>query len=247
MRDWGLLAGGLFALVVGLASLVTGGGERGLPALEAWLVIAFALTLLVNPLSRMTGRAPRPRTDRVEHGGVLAAATVLDGSRRRQLGTRAAAFMFTVVGVLMGISGAWLGFVCAAFFGALFVLSFVTMRKPFRLTFLPDGLQVETGAAPAFVPWDGVSGVGITSISGAQLLSLDGPVEMTRAQRRLARVGRLVSDHDLEVPLEVFGVAAETLADAVSTYAGEPGTRTEIGTPAALRRLGLTSERVSVD
>jgi hypothetical protein len=57
----------------------------------------------------------------------------------------------------------------------------------------------------------------------------------------------VVSDHDLEVSLEVFGVAAETLADAVSTYASEPGARAEIGTRAALRRLGLTSESVSID
>jgi hypothetical protein len=126
-------------------------------------------------------------------------------------------------------------------FTTVALISLRTFRKPWRLTFLPDGFQWEIGASPGFVRWEDLVGVELFSISGAPFLGLDvrdrEAVRTTTSQRRIGRINKVISGADVSIILDPFRIDHDGLVDAIFLYSSDPSTRQEIGTDMTARRL----------
>jgi hypothetical protein len=253
LRDTAPAVGGAACLVLGLATLVAGPGDRRLSGV---FVLLFGLALILVPLAgRLRDPAGAgPRLDRVDGEGMLVPAVVVDGQRRKLRVMQVMIGLMAILGLLLALAPESLsdtqaeagerrfaGILCAAAFGGGLAISLLGARGRFVLALIPDGLRWEAGAAPAFVAWDDILAVELIAIHGAPFLGLelagDDALRTSRTQRGLARAGSALVGADVSVPLGVFPVDHDRLMDAIGAYADRPELRREIGIERGLVRV----------
>jgi hypothetical protein len=101
------------------------------------------------------------------------------------------------------------GFVGAVLFGSLLVLGLRGgLLSEQYVVLLPSGIAAKTAGFSAFVPWDAITGIVLTSLGHQRAVGIQVSdrerIEISRSERIFIRGSRLMSAADLVFPLFVF-------------------------------------------
>jgi hypothetical protein len=162
-------------------------------------------------------------------------ATVLEGGGLQLRWRQGLLALILVLGlVVAGWSGSvLLALAVAAMFGGLLVWLTLQSRGGYRLLFRLDGLRWELGRKEGFVPWGEIEEARAIRTPRARSLELlvrdKGVPEVADAQLVApSDFGRALGGGDVSVPLDMFSVAPQEVADRVNALVRDPALRARL-------------------
>lgn len=184
------------------------------------------------------------RIERVRRGSRDAAGFVIEYSALRTLGWAILSGVFALIGLLLVFvseDGRLIGAICLLFFGAGAIVLAMSVGRPGRVAMLPEGVQLQSRFATVFAPWNAVTGVGRTRISGNEMLTIDvtdaSRLETSRGIGWLKGLNQSMGMPDLALPTNLLGDRAGVIERAIAHYVANPEARRAIGLVEELKRL----------
>lgn len=212
---WWLISGFVLLLLTPLVILGAAGSRVAATVVMGTCVVMAFAPPLAAAYGRRTGE-PIERGTFTLHGGARP-ATLFRFSAGRQLGLGVSSFGFTVLGVCIAIGALeWdgeqtslfmrvIGVVCAVMGLVFGTLNIRQGRGEQVVALLDEGLAHRSWMGDAFLPWDAITDVWVTSIRGAEFLSFGATAperfETPQPHGLLAPLNRRISGGDYDIPV----------------------------------------------
>lgn len=121
------------------------------------------------------------------------------------------------------------GLFMLVFFGWFALASLRRFTSAPRLALLSEGVLLEGGVMPTFVPWDAIETVGVISMHNNEMLGISvhdrRRVETSRVGRLLLPLNRLLSPAEITQPIDAFVASPEVVVSTLEHYFTHPEER----------------------